>query len=422
MNINEALEYIGSVCWTGCTPGLDRITELLERIGNPHEKMPCVHIAGTNGKGSTAASLYSILNEAGYKTGLCTSPYIFRFNERMQFCGEEISDDELCEITEFIKPHADAMTQNPTEFELVCAMTFEYFKRKNCDIAIVETGLGGRLDATNIVKSPLCTVIMNIGLDHVNELGDTVEKIALEKAGIIKQNCPTILYSQSQAVHDVIKNVCDEKNSDLTVTDLTKLEVLPHGIEGTEFLYKSNKYLTPLLGEHQAKNAIVVLETIEILRNLGYNIPQEKLLSGLSKTTWAARFEILGKNPWFIVDGGHNSQCAETVVNNMKTYFPDKKAVILTGIMVDKDYDSLIRIVDEIASEYVTITPDYYRALSAEKYAEFIKTYGKTVTVCGENIAHGVETARKLAGEDGVVIAVGSLYLAGPIRDCFGQN
>ncbi len=418
MNVTEALNYIASVSWTGCTPGLVRISELLEKIGNPQDKMPVIHIAGTNGKGSTAASLSSILTEAGFKTGLCTSPYIFRFNERMQCDGVEITDEELCEITEFIKPHADSMQQNPTEFELVCAMTFEYFRRKECDIVVVEAGLGGRLDATNIVKKPLCSVIMNIGLDHVAELGDTVEKIAFEKAGIIKDNCPTILYSQAQSVIDVIKSVCDEKNSDLRVTDLSKLTVLPHGIEGTEFEYKGERYCTPLLGEHQAKNAIVAIETIEILRKMGYSIPQDKVLSGFKKAKWPARFEIVGKDPWFIVDGGHNSQCAETVVNNIKAYFPNKKAVVLTGIMYDKDYDSLIRIIDEVTSEYVTITPDYYRALSAEKYAEYIRQYGKEVTVCGE-IPLGVETARKLAGKDGIVVAVGSLYMAGPIRDCF---
>ncbi|MGE4353357.1 MAG: folylpolyglutamate synthase/dihydrofolate synthase family protein [Oscillospiraceae bacterium] len=419
MTIDEALNYIHSVSWLGSVPGLERITELLNRIGNPQHKCRFVHIAGTNGKGSTAASLANILTRAGYTTGLCTSPYIFRFNERMQVNGQDITDAELSEITEFIKPHADAMAQSPTEFELVCAITFEYFARKQCDLAVVEVGMGGRLDATNVIDFPLCAVITNIGLDHTRELGDTVEKIALEKAGIIKPGCDTVLYSQTKSVEAVIASVCAKKNSPLFITDLSALEVTPGTIGGLDFTYRGKRYRTPLLGVHQAKNAAVALEVVERLRAQGFHIPDKAVQSGLESVVWPARFEIIAKNPWFVVDGGHNPQCAETVAANIRAYFPNMHVVLLSGVLADKDYNSLTDILAPVASEFVTVTPNSPRALSAEDYAKHLRKYGKPATACG-SIPEGVEAARRLAGHDGMVCAVGSLYMAGPIRDCFG--
>lgn len=419
MNITEALEYIHSVSWLGSVLGLDRIKELLHSIGDPQEKIPVVHIAGTNGKGSTAATLSSILTSAGYKVGLSTSPYIFRFNERMQFRGEEILDSELCEITEFIKPYADAMEHSPTEFELVCAETFEYFYRKKCDIAIVEVGLGGRMDATNVIKSPLCSVITNIGIDHTHELGDTIEAIAHEKAGIIKPGCDTVLYHQQDAVMDIMRKVCADNSCELFITEPNELKSLPSGIGATEFIYRGERYTTPLLGEHQTKNAAVALEVVDRLRAKGYNIPVKAVKDGISNVKWPARFEIIAKEPWFVVDGGHNPQCAETVAANIRQYFPKTHVVLLTGVLADKDYNSLTDILAPVADEFVTVTPNCPRALSAEDYAAHLKKYGKGVVSCA-SIAEGVAEARARAGRDGLVCAVGSLYMAGPIRDCFG--
>ena len=419
MDINEAMRYIHSVSWLGSVPGLERIGELLRRIGDPQDKVKCVHIAGTNGKGSTAAMLANILKNAGYDTGLCTSPYIFRFNERMQVNGREIDDGELCDIVEFIRPHAEAMEQHPTEFELVCAITFEYFARRKCDIAVVETGMGGRLDATNVIKSPLCSVITNIGLDHTAVLGSTVEAIAAEKAGIIKPGCPAVLYSQGESVMDVIRSRCEQLGCPLTVTDPGKLEVLPGGIGRLEFVYRGERYATPLLGEHQAKNAAAVLETVSVLRGEGYDIPDSAVRAGLETVKWPARFEIISEKPWFVVDGGHNPQCAETVAANIRRYFPDIHTVLLTGVLADKDYGSLADILAPAADEFVTVAPNSPRALSAGDYAEFLEKYGKPVTACG-SIAAGVAEARRRAGDGGLVVAVGSLYMAGPIRDCFG--
>ena len=419
MNINDTLKYIHSVSWLGSVPGLERITELLHRIGDPQDKVRCVHVAGTNGKGSTAATLSKILECAGYNVGLCTSPYIFRFNERMQFNNSEITDSELCDIVEYIKPFADAMEHSPTEFELVCAITFEYFARKGCDLAVVEVGMGGRLDATNVIKAPLCSVITNIGLDHTRELGNTLEAIAAEKAGIIKPGCPAVLYHQTRGVMDVVRDVCQKLGSPLTITDPAELEVLPGGIGRLDFIYRGERYSTPLLGEHQAKNAAVVLETVSVLRSEGYNIPDSAVHEGLATVKWPARFEIIAKKPWFVVDGGHNPQCAETVAANIRRYFPDIHTVLLTGVLADKDYGSLADILAPAADEFVTVAPNSPRALSAGDYAELLEKYGKPVTACG-SIAAGVAEARRRAGDGGLVVAVGSLYMAGPIRDCFG--
>ncbi len=383
MTINEALEFIHSVSWLGSVPGLERIRELLHRIGDPQKRVPVVHIAGTNGKGSAAASLASVLTAAGYVTGLCTSPYIFRFNERMQCCGHEITDEELCAITEFIKPHAEAMAHPPTEFELVCA------------------------------------VIMNIGLDHTRELGSTVEAIAAEKAGIIKPGCDVVLYTQKPSVMDVIRAKCRQENCPLFITDPNALKVLPGGIGRLDFIYRGKQWSTPLLGAHQAKNAAVVLETVARLRTKGYVIPEEAVRRGLETVRWPARFEIIAEKPWFVVDGGHNPQCAETVADNIRRYFPNMHVVLLTGVLADKDYNSLTNILAPTADCFVAVTPNCPRALPAQDYARHLEKYGKPVSACG-SIPEGVAKARALAGKDGVVVAVGSLYMAGPIRDCFG--
>lgn len=421
MNISETLNYIHSVSWLGSVPGLERINELLHRIGDPQKSLRVVHIAGTNGKGSVASTLSSVLTEAGYTTGLCTSPYIFRFNERMQCNGVEITDEELSEVTEFVRPHADAMEQSPTEFELVCAITLEYFRRKSCDIAVVEVGMGGRMDATNVFDAPLCSVIMNIGLEHTKELGDTLSLIAREKAGIIKPERPVVLYSQTDEVERIVRSICVDNSCELHVTDLSALSVQAADLGGTDFVYRGQRYRTSLLGEHQAKNAAVALEVIELLREQGFSISDLAVRDGMAKVSWPARFEIISKKPWFVVDGGHNPQCAETVVANIRAYFPQNRVVLLTGVLSDKDYNSLTDILAPVADEFVTVTPTCPRALDATVYAEHLKKYGKPVTACG-SIAEGVDTARSRAGADGLVCAVGSLYMAGPIRDCFGLD
>ena len=419
MDYKEALAYIDGVSWMGSRPGLERITELLEKLDNPQRALRFVHIAGTNGKGSCAAMTASVLKAAGYRTGLFTSPYLFRFNERMQINGLPIGDEPLAALVERIRPLADAMEDHPTEFELMTAAALLWFRDEGCDIAVMEVGLGGRLDATNVIEAPEASVIMNIGLDHTAILGDTVEQIAAEKAGIIKPGCPVVLYPQQESVEAVVRAVCEEKGAPLLVADFS--QILPEfdSLEGQVFTYRGRPCAIPLLGEHQLHNAAVVLELLEVLRRRGWKLEDDAIEHGLYAVSWPARFEVVPCEPPFVVDGGHNPQCAQTVRDGLQRYFPGQRHVLLVGVLADKDYQSLFQILDETADAYVCVTPDSGRALEAEALAGYLQPFGKPVTVCG-SIPEGVETAREQAGTDGMVCAVGSLYMAGPIRQCLG--
>lgn len=419
MTAEEALTFIHSVKWQGSKPGLERIRELLDRLGSPQRRLKFIHVAGTNGKGSTSAMLASILKNAGYKTGLYTSPYIHRFNERMTINGSQISDEELVAITERIRPLAESMEDRPTEFEIVTAVGMEYFAQNSCDYVVLEVGMGGRLDATNAIELPELAVITRIGLDHTAELGDTAEKIAFEKAGIIKHGGEVVLYQQDSSVMDVFSQVCAERNSRLNIADFSRIERLDNSRKGQTFKYKDGESVfLPLLGKHQLANAAVVMESVIALRRRGLKISYEAVKSGLEEVKWPARFEIVSQNPWFVIDGGHNPQCAETVRDNLEEYFPDMHRVLLVGVMADKDYGSLSEVLSPVADEFVAVRPDTPRALDAEILAESLRRFGKPVTVC-PNIEAGVETAKKLAG-NGVACAVGSLYMSGPVRECFG--
>ena len=421
MTAEEALKFIHEKVWQGSKPGLSRTAELLSKMGSPQGKLRFVHIAGTNGKGSVSAMLASVLQSAGLKTGLYTSPFIGCFNERMQINGRNISDELLGAITEFCAPLAMSMEDRPTEFELVTAIAFEYFAREGCEAVVLETGMGGRLDSTNVIENPLCSVITNIGLDHTAQLGGTLEEIAVEKAGIIKPNCPAVCYDLPQNVLSVIENRCKALSSPLYCADFGRIKPFSDGLRGQCFSYKQfEKLHLPLLGAHQQKNAALALETIEVLRSRGLAISTAAVYEGFSKTLWPARFEILSTEPYFVVDGGHNPQCAETVVANLLNYFPGKKRIIMLGVLADKDYMGLAGILNQTADAFVTVAPMNTRALPAKELAEKLKIFGKPV-FAAKSIENGIEKARSLAGGDGMVCAVGSLYSAGAVRAYFGK-
>ena len=419
MDYKEALEYINGVSWLGSRPGLERVSELLEKLGRPQDRLKFIHIAGTNGKGSCAALLSSVMKCCGYKTGLFTSPYLFRFNERMQINGKQIEDEALADIVGRIQPQAEAMEQHPTEFEMMTAAALLWFKEQNCDIAVLETGLGGRLDATNVIESPEVSVIMNIGLDHTEILGDTLEKIAAEKAGIIKSGCSCVLYQQQESVMDVIRARCRELGAKLSIADFSRIEKEFDSIYGQSFSYKGEHYALPLLGEHQLKNAAVALEAVERLREKGWKLEQNDVEHGIYAVSWPGRFEIIHDEPIFVVDGGHNPQCAETVAENLENYFPGLRHVMLVGMLSDKDCRGTLGILNRAADEYVCIAPESGRALPADELAKLLKKYGKKLTVCSsikEGVSAAIDAAR---GNTGMVCAVGSLYSVGPIRACF---
>ena len=418
MDYQEALAYLNTVEFFGSKPGLSRIAELLEKLGNPQKGLKTVHIAGTNGKGSCAAMTASILKAAGYRTGLYTSPYLYRFNERMQINGKQIDDAVLAELVTRVKPIAEDMEDHPTVFELMTATALLWYREQACDIVVMEVGLGGRFDATNIIDAPECAVIMNIGLDHTEVLGDTVEQIAFEKAGILKPGCEAVLFQQSENVTAVVRGRCDELGVTLHVPDFDAIVSEFDSVYGQSFTYKGNAYALPLLGAHQRKNAATVLEAVEVLRARGWHLEQSDVEHGLYAVNWPGRFELLSEEPLFVVDGGHNPQCAQTVRDNLLHYFPDKRRILLLGVLRDKDYTGLTRILDEAADEYICITPQSARALPASELADFLNRYNKPVAIC-DTIRDGVSLALDRSDADSVVCAVGSLYSVGEIRACF---
>lgn len=418
MDYKEALEYIDGVSWLGSKPGLSRITELLERLDRPQDTLKFIHIAGTNGKGSCAAMLSSVMKACGYKTGLFISPYLSRFNERMQINGKQIGDEMLAELVSRIKPVADAMEDHPTEFELMTAAALLWFRQEGCDIAVLEAGLGGRFDATNVIPAPEAAVIMNIGLDHTQVLGGTLEQIAKEKAGIIKPGCDCVLYQQEENVMDVIRQHCREQGADLRIADFSRIHSEFDSLYGQSFTYKGDAYALPLLGRHQLKNAAVALETVDILRGKGWKLEQNDVEHGIYAVAWPGRFEIVHDEPIFVVDGGHNPQCAQTVAENLETYFPGRDRILLVGMLADKDCAGTLDILAPAASSFICVTPESPRALPAEELAKLLKKYRKPVRVCPD-IREAVGMAMDMAGKVGIICAVGSLYSVGTIRACF---
>ena len=415
MTLDEALRYIHEVCWKGTIPGLERIQALLDAMGNPERKCKFVHVTGTNGKGSTCAMVASILRKAGYKTGLYTSPYLIRFNERIQINGEQISDADICELTEYVKPFAESIFERPTEFEMVTAIGFEYFARHKCDIVVCEVGMGGEFDATNVIPAPEAAVICNIGLDHTEVLGDTLEKIAGAKAGIIKPGCDAVLYRERPSVEAVFEERCKALNAPLHKADFDSLHLLSHSLEGQVFDWERFHALRlPLLGEHQLHNAAVALTTARVLQKRGWKITDAQIREGIESVRWPGRFELMRKDPMFIIDGGHNPQCIEALVKNIRDYLPGRALTVLTGVLGDKDFHCMYRDVAQYAKEFITITPANPRALTAEKLADYLRQFGKPVTAC-DVVADGVRLAIEHAGKDGVVLCYGSLYMIGDI-------
>ena len=418
MTVNEAIAYIHSVFWKGSIPGLGRTQELLHRLGNPQDTLKFVHIAGTNGKGSTAAMTASILRKAGYRTGLYTSPYIYRFHERMQIDGEQISDEDLVEITEYVKPFADAMEDKPTEFELITAIGLEYFKRKKCDVVVLEAGMGGRLDSTNVISESVLSVITGISLEHTDYLGDTVEKIAAEKAGIIKSGGRIIYGGEDDSAAEVIENIAKARSAKYGRVDRSTLKILSSTLSGTSFSYKSyDKVELSLLGLYQPQNATNVIDAVEALRECGFDISNEALFSGLAAAEWPARFEIVCKDPLVIYDGAHNPQGIEIATESIKRYFGDKKVCVLTGVMKDKDYDYIAQRLASVASDAFTVTPNNPRALGAGEYARVLESKGVRATAF-DNVKDAVAEAKKEAREKKTaLVCLGSLYMYAEIYD-----
>ncbi len=410
MNYNESLEYIHGISWCFCKPGLERISELCEKLGHPERGLKFIHVAGTNGKGSFCSMLSSILSRAGYRTGLYTSPYIRIFNERMCIDGEPISNNELAEITTYVRPIAEGMTDKPTEFELITAVAFEYFRRHECDVVVLEAGMGGRLDSTNVIREPLLSVITGIALDHTAFLGDTVEKIAGEKAGIIKDGRPVLFGGEDESAYAVIAATAKKEGSRCHRTDYDKLNIKEATLSGTAFDFGVwHDMKIALLGLYQPRNAASVLTAVDILRDGGLDISDAAVRDGLLSARWQARFEIIENEPLVIFDGAHNPEGIDSAVRSIKHYFDDK-VYVLTGVLKDKDYGYIASCLSKIASVAFVMTPDNPRALAAEEYAAVLTKNGVECHPC-ETVEQAFVLAKQRALRDGTpLVCLGSLY------------
>lgn len=436
----DPIAYINTPRWQASRLGLDRIRELLERLGRPQDRLKFVHVAGTNGKGSICAYLASILNAAGHRTGMFTSPYIERFEERIRVDGVMISPDELRDVTLAVREHAEAMAEetgdHPTEFELMTAVALEHFARCGCDIVVLEVGLGGRLDSTNVIDAPEACVIARIGLDHTALLGNTLAAIAGEKAGIIKEGSAVVSWPQESEAMAVIEHAAAEHGCELRVPDFAQLEEGAIRWEDGASPFRSFSYRewtdlrTGILGSYQPQNATVALEVVSVLRGRGWHIPDEAVRAGVARTRWPGRFEIVegGSSPdgfAIVVDGGHNPQGARALADSLAEVFPGRKPVFVIGVLEDKDYPRMLEDVLPLGSAFVCVTPDNPRALPAHKLARAIRWTGQDLLGCSacvnpvvaRDFEDAIRRARELADPDALICAFGSLYSVAALKE-----
>ena len=415
--IEETLQYLQFDNWAQSAPGLARSRELLGLLGDPQKKLKFVHIAGTNGKGSTAAMLAAVLQSAGYRTGLYTSPHLLRFHERMRVNGEEIDDESLISLTNTVRNAAEQMSEMPTGFEIMTAIAFLYFVQERCDIVSLEVGLGGRMDSTNVIPAPEVCVVMNIGLEHTAILGDTLEKIAAEKCGIIKRGAHAVLFGQTEGVEAVAREKCTQEGVTLTVTAQEKLERISSSLDGQVFKYRGRgPYHLRLLGEYQLLNALTVIDTCTALRSRGWEkLTDEAIDSGLSAARWPGRLELLRRSPDFIVDGAHNPQCVDALMDSLAALYSGKKLIFLTGVLRDKDWQQMLRRALPLAKAFVVITPPSARALDENELAGWLRAQGiEAIPAAGTD--DGVRRALAIAGKDDAICSWGSLYFTGEVR------
>lgn len=420
MNYNEAIEKIDSLLVFGSRLGLERIKKLLDIMGNPQYKLKFVHIAGTNGKGSVSNMTASVLTQAGYKTGLFTSPHITGFGERMQIDFCRISEEELIEQVEKLFPIVEQLKNDDiiiTEFEFVTAIAFNWFAEKNCDVVVLETGMGGRFDSTNVIKTPLCSIITSVSLDHTAVLGDTLAKIAFEKAGIIKQDGNTVFAFQEDEVNNVIVGAVYERNN--TLFTPANITVLNSDINGTDVKYGDLDIHIPLVGEHQISNLKLVLCAVQALQKSGLNINDSHIANGISNVKIPARFEVLKREPLIIIDGAHNPGGLKALSCAVDKYLSDKKIVCVMGMLKDKDCkNSLSYLKGKLYRLITTTVQDNPRRQTAEELKETAEAYFENI-IAEEDFEKAVDlavdTAEKI--ENSALLVCGSLYLASDIRN-----
>lgn len=424
MNYREAMEYIEELRQYGTVMGLTAMRELCARLGNPQDQLKFVHIAGTNGKGSVLAYVSTVLHTAGYRVGRYISPTVKDYRERFQVGGKMITQAALCNNLEQVKAAAEAMAEeglpHPTAFEVETAVAFLYFLDKQCDIVVLETGLGGAQDATNVVSTTLVAVFTSISMDHMDVLGDTPEQIAIVKSGIIKNGCYAISAKQSPEVMKVLRQAALLRKAKFLTADVTRAKNIRYGAAKQQFTYDKYKNLEiTMLGQFQIENAVVAVEVLSALGRVGYPVQEDKLRQGFSETAWRGRFDVIGKKPLFIADGAHNEDASKKLAESIKFYFTDRRIIYIMGMLRDKEYDKVIRNTYELAEHIITVTPPVRdRALHAYDLAQAVREYHSSVTVA-DSVQEAVEIAYLLAGQDKetVVIAFGSLSYLGELMN-----
>ena len=404
MDWNEAIALLHGANWKHTKIGLERMRDFMHALGDPQEKLRYVHIAGTNGKGSACVMTQSILTAAGFRTGLYISPHLDQFNERISIDGETISDADLRRLAARVRAAAETLGEEPTDFEMVTAMAFCWFEEQHCDLVVLEVGMGGRLDATNVISHPEVCAIMHIGLDHTEFLGDTVEQVAAEKAGILKPGADCVLYHQLPSVMDVVQQRFADVNPDaaarLVITDPTAFTARARTIDGQVFDYRVRQHLRiHLLGNYQMENAMAVLDIIDCLIRRGWGISEDAIRAGLAQATWPGRFEVLSREPLLIVDGAHNPNGVEALVDTIRAYFPDQKINFVMGVMKDKDYHTMLRLIAPYAARFITELPDAHRALRPEQLKSEIRAYFDGPVETANSVTAAVERAMEIADD-----------------------
>jgi len=388
----------------GSLPGIKNSEKMLAAVGNPQKCLPFVHVAGTNGKGSTVAFLCAVLTEAGYKTGMFTSPHLEEFTERISVGGKQIPKEDVVRLGSLLLEQDFGL--QPTMSDYCFLMAVLYFKEQNCDLVILETGLGGRLDSTNAMGTPLVAIITKIGYDHTKILGNTLSQIALEKAGILKPGCLAVTESQEPEVEEVFRRYCGERQIPLTIMDKNRIQAERAG------------YHISMPGSFQRENALAAVLGAKELEKQGYVIPEEAIKQGIGKAKWPGRMELLSEKPFFLVDGAHNGNGTAAMVQGLKELYPGEKFRFIMGVLEEKDYEQMADYILPIASQVITVTPENNRALQGERLASYMKKKGMQVRNC----LHIQDIVKECLLETGNMedevknVAFGSLYFIGTVR------
>lgn len=427
MKYEEAMEYIEECNVLGSILGLESMERLMEALQNPQNKLTFIHVAGTNGKGSVSAFIANVLKTAGYRVGRYISPTIFTYRERFQINDKMISKKDFGELMDQVKEACEHIVAeghpHPTSFEIETALSFVYFVKKECDVVVLETGMGGRLDATNIIPAPKLCVLTSISMDHMQFLGDTLTEITMEKCGIIKGGTTVISIEQMKEAMEVVEKTCALQKAELVVAEPSKASKVKQGLEKQSFSYDGIKYEISLSGSYQIENAVLALEALKWLSQNGFEkITEPKTAKGLQTTVWKGRFSVIAKKPYFIVDGAHNVSAAEKLAESIRFYFTNRKIVYIMGMFRDKEYEKVIRITAPLASQVITVAaPGNPRALPALDLAVAVRDVNPHVTNA-DSLEEAIEMAYLFADKDAVIIAFGSLAFLGQLMTIVEGN